>query len=479
MLTLGTNKLTSPSLLSALFRAWRLVLPASGFRTPGRLPAALLGLVLLATACAPRAHSPPPAGALLGDGWSPAGFLDESTLVVHDDFARTVSLVSTDSGAILTSLGVADYALIAFDTVFLYTYLDSSLGTVAIDTYAIGRGRSTLATNGNVFPWWSKDGSFLLYSDDVSSDGQYASLVTSRPDGSGRQLVAANVIMNQPGVAALDAVALGSGFLIVYCTDPGFVCKGVFFDPASGSSQDVVGDNGFLSLRLLNNGTASRALISTFAQTIVVDAPATTTTLPGSPSASFLCGDGTVYMSDQNGVSTFDVSTQRENTVSPFLQPAAFDAESPDGSTLLVEQQNPQAFHGLVRKDGTDISYVAAGNLALRPPYFTADSGFVLYFDQVLDVGYFVGGRFNVAPIGGGTPVLTVDNAVVIRQLAGSRLLVQTNVSDDYKFDAILVDAKQPSATTTLVSQASWIVLSTGGSVAYMLNDGIYLTTVR
>jgi hypothetical protein len=415
-----------------------------------------------------------PTNALLSGPWTLSGWLDDDNIVAHNSSDNTVAVMPV-AGNSMTVLGTGDWVAVPPGQVFIYTDIDFAAGLTSIDVWTAAGGRKSLASSSTYFVALSADGQAALYFDSVDASNTVGTLVASKIDGTARMTVASNLrtggLTGSPCLP--QAAALGTAFVYSYCAnvdaDAGIASLNIDrFDFASGAHTTWLTDYALDGLSV--DAAHSHLFVregGSYNGTLY-DAAGTPTSL-GSVQTWAFREDGLFFYTTASSLVRYDPNTSTPTTLQtgsyPGLRLWGF---SPDNATVMFSENSADwnkvdVYGASANGPGAITTYLTPasgtpGCFDMRV-FFTADSAYALYSDQLDRNGVFT--QLNAIPRAGGTAAPLAQLVVGIQPIGGSRLLVSQNYDrSTYTFDAAIIDAASPSVQTPIASRVNQALVS-------------------
>jgi hypothetical protein len=187
--------------------------------------------------------------------------------------------------------------------VVVFPSADFTTGRSGLAIWTPASGLKTISTSSMLFnsPSASSDGAWLLYFDNVTSDGGTGDLTVAKADGTMKRVLAAAVSTSAAGTLCSAQLAW-AGTLAVYATCPAGPADGGTvpvtigtFDPATNATQTLTANGSFFQV----SPNGKNVLVSDFNNNLSVVTPPSATLVPVDTNAgqAFFAPDGSLIYS--------------------------------------------------------------------------------------------------------------------------------------------------------------------------------------
>jgi hypothetical protein len=427
---------------------------------------------------------------ILSGAWALVGVSDDG-LLVRDQNHQILSLPL--SGGPPTLIGPGEFAFARNGIVFVRGAFDDSSTSQSLASWTPGGGYHLLSSAPSFnAPRVSRDGQWLIFFDNVTSDGWLADLVSARSDGSQRQTLESQV----PIIGCLpSARTLGAAWLFAWCqsydrsTD---TADGTLesFDPVANTRTVLLAHQPHQPMFDVDASATSAFVADGSGNGLLYDSSLHSSLIDNNVLGGGFTSDGAILYLTTIG----ELRRHQQGTITALAtQVRDVDDLSPDGKTVLVSRQSdPQSPWGLDLW-ATSAQTPSAARAILSAPTgypaafagiasFTQDSSYVLYFDPWSTSFY---GPLHAAPTTGGAAALLANDVVSGFPTHDRELVLCANLDQTQHCDLIAVDAAHPSNAAAIAGHvpAHGVYLTGhGGEIAWSVenpdrpaDDGIYV----
>jgi hypothetical protein len=318
------------------------------------------------------------------------------------------------------------------ELVLAWSSVGTTSGTGMLVTWSAKAGAKTIATASlaplaRTVPWGllrrppaaiSADGSLVAYVDSVS--GNKGDVVVARPDGTGKRVIFAQYVVQEPALCR-PALAFGDGRLLAtHCGSSTTTRELSRIDPATGTVASLAAGN-ITEVLLDDAGTTMGFFDGTIVKTASV-ASGAPVAIEGNCRFFDLSGDGrtVVYVRDDGVTRRSSTTSSAPTTIATGLN--AIRATNSDASALTVSSNWSSTdelgdLFLLHANTLTRLGDFAAGHIGSR---FTADGSRVLFFDNISRSSR--SGTLSMRALAAGPTVRIATDSTKVLALDGAKI---------------------------------------------------------